>query len=125
MSHVKLILCQRLLRKKGTLHFYALDLGKPMRPSIEGNLSIMVETVSKITCSSNSTSAPDYYFKLVTLTYTWFVNNTEIEGETNQTLSLKVTKGLMYNSYSCAATEEDLVSDQSNTVQISFKLCLV
>lgn len=124
MSHVKLILCQRLLRKKGTLHFYALDLGKPMRPSIEGNLSIMVETVSKITCSTNSTSAPDYYFKLVTLTYTWFVNNTEIEGETNQTLSLKVTKGLMYNSYSCAATEEDLVSDQSNTVQIN-PLCKV
>ena len=79
----------------------------------------MVETFSNITCSSKSTSAPDYYTKLVTLTYTWFVNDTEIEGETNQTLSLKVTKGLVYNSYSCTATEEDLVSDQSNTVQIN------
>lgn len=77
---------QSLLRKKVTLLFYALDLGKPMRPNIEGNLSIMVETFSNITCYSKSTSAPDYYTKLVTLTYTWFVNNTEIEGETNQTL---------------------------------------
>eukprot|EP00105_Crassostrea_gigas_P003387 XP_011416216.1 PREDICTED: uncharacterized protein LOC105320114 [Crassostrea gigas] len=90
-----------------------------MRPNIEGNLSIMVETFSNITCSSKSTSAPDYYSKLMTLTYTWFVNDTEIEGETNQTLSLKVTKGQVYNRYSCAATEKDLVSDRSNTVQIN------
>lgn len=102
-----------------------------MRPNIDGNLSIMVETFSNITCSSKSTSAPDYYSKLVTLIYTWFVNDTEIDGETNQTLSLKVTKGVMYNKYSCAATEEDLVSDRSNTVPINplckafYKLCLV
>uniref|UniRef100_A0A8W8P3S2 Uncharacterized protein n=1 Tax=Magallana gigas TaxID=29159 RepID=A0A8W8P3S2_MAGGI len=93
--------------------------GKPMRPNIEGNLSIMVETFSNITCSSKSTSAPDYYTKLVTLTYTWFVNNTQIDRETNHTLSLKVTKGIMYNKYSCTATEEDLVSDRSDTVQIN------
>lgn len=102
-----------------------------MRPNIDGNLSIMVETFSNITCSSKSTSAPDYYSKLVTLIYTWFVNDTEIDGETNQTLSLKVTKGIMYNKYSCAATEEDLVSDRSDTVPINplckafYKLCLV
>lgn len=105
--------------KKVTLLFYALELGKPMRPNIEGNLSIMVETFSNITCSSKSTSAPDYYTKLVTLTYTWFVNNTQIDGETNHTLSLKVTKVIMYNKYPCTATEEDLVSDRSDTVQIN------
>lgn len=78
-------------------------------------------TVNRITtllCSSNSTSAPDYYSKLVILPYTWFVNDTKIKEETRDTLILYVTREFKYNKYSCTATEEGLQSDRSDPVQI-------
>lgn len=82
-------------------------------------------TVNRITtllCSSNSTSAPDYYSKLVILPYTWFVNDTKIKEETRDTLILYVTREFKYNKYSCTATEEGLQSDRSDPVQI-YPLC--
>lgn len=82
-------------------------------------------TVNRITtllCSSNSTSAPDYYSKLVILPYTWFVNDTKIKEETRDTLILYVTRKFKYNKYSCTATEEGLQSERSDPVQI-YPLC--
>uniref|UniRef100_A0A8W8MYY8 Ig-like domain-containing protein n=1 Tax=Magallana gigas TaxID=29159 RepID=A0A8W8MYY8_MAGGI len=92
--------------------------GKPLKPNITGNLSVSVNSNATLTCSSQSKSAPDYYSKLVTLSYTWFVNDTKIN-ITSRTLILNVTKGLKYNRYSCTATEEDLTSDKSDGVQIN------
>ncbi|XP_052715016.1 uncharacterized protein LOC128188166 [Crassostrea angulata] len=91
---------------------------KPKKPEIRGDLSVLINTSSELTCSSQSTSAPDYYSKLATLSYTWFVNDTKMGEETNQTLRLKVTRGHKYNNYSCKATEYELESDWSDTVQI-------
>lgn len=82
-------------------------------------------TVNRITtllCSSNSTSAPDYYSKLVILPYTWFVNDTKIKEETRDTLILYVTREFKYNKYSCTATEEGLQSERSDPVQF-YPLC--
>ncbi|XP_052722312.1 hemicentin-1-like [Crassostrea angulata] len=91
---------------------------KPKKPEIKGNRSVPINTSSELTCSSQSTAAPDYYSKLATLSYTWFVNEKKMDGETNQTLRLKVTRGHKYNNYSCKATEDGLESDWSDTVQI-------
>lgn len=93
--------------------------GIPKKPRINGTLTTLVETYLELTCISKSTSAPDYYSKLVTLYYTWFINNTKMDKETRDTLRLKVTKGHRYTKYSCTATEEDLESDQSDAVQIN------
>ena len=71
-----------------------------------------------------STSAPDYYAKLEKLSYTWFMNNTEMGKGNNQMLSLYITKDLRYNKYSCTAMGKKLESDQSDTVQIN-PLCKI
>eukprot|EP00105_Crassostrea_gigas_P035269 XP_019919417.1 PREDICTED: uncharacterized protein LOC105319680 [Crassostrea gigas] len=95
---------------------------KPTKPEIRGDLRILINTSTELTCSSNSTSAPDYYSKIVTLSYTWFVNATRMNRETNQTLRLKVIRGHKYNNYSCTATEDGLESDRSDIVHIE-SLC--
>lgn len=100
-----------------------LILDKPLTPNITGKLSVSVNSNATLTCSSQSTSAPDYYSKLVTLSYTWFVNDTKIH-ITSRTLVLNVTKDLKYNRYSCTATEEDMESDESDQVQIN-PLCKI
>lgn len=93
--------------------------GRPTKPEIKGTLDKLVSTSSDLTCSSNSTSAPDYYSKLVTLSYTWFKNDTKMDGKTNQSLRFKVTRGDRYNRYSCTATEKDVESIRSDSVKIN------
>ena len=81
---------------------------------------------------STSTSAPDYYAKLVNLSYNWFVNGTDVRypnkdmrfRERNRDMSFIVTKDHRYNEYLCEAMEEDLVSDWSDPVHIN-PLCKI
>nr|XP_022306482.1 uncharacterized protein LOC111112900 isoform X3 [Crassostrea virginica] len=94
---------------------------KPSKPNIQGNLNIMVGEYSNLICSTYSTTAPDYYAKLHPLTplsYTWYVNNTKLYGETSKTLSLRVTRNHRYNQYSCTARDK-LESDLSDHVIIN------
>eukprot|EP00105_Crassostrea_gigas_P018388 XP_011436498.1 PREDICTED: uncharacterized protein LOC105334657 isoform X2 [Crassostrea gigas] len=93
--------------------------GTPKKPRINGTLTTLVDTYLELTCISRPTSTPDYYSKHVTLSYSWFINNTKMDKETRDTMRLKVTKGHRYTKYSCTATEEDLESDQSDAVQIN------
>uniref|UniRef100_K1RG34 Uncharacterized protein n=1 Tax=Magallana gigas TaxID=29159 RepID=K1RG34_MAGGI len=93
--------------------------GKPSKPDIIGDPNVEENKYVDLTCSSQSTSAPDYYSKLVILSYTWFVNDTKMESETRGTLSLYVTRKLKYKKYSCTATEEYIESDRSDPVQIN------
>eukprot|EP00105_Crassostrea_gigas_P015252 XP_011432182.1 PREDICTED: uncharacterized protein LOC105331614 [Crassostrea gigas] len=92
---------------------------KPSKPKVTGDLNVEVNRYTSLTCSSQSTSAPDYYSRLVTLSYTWFVNETKIDRETTETPRLYVAKDIRYNRYSCTATEEDMESDRSDPVQIN------
>nr|XP_011418983.2 uncharacterized protein LOC105322142 [Crassostrea gigas] len=94
-------------------------LDKPSKPKVNGDTDKMIDTYAALTCSSNSTSAPDYYSKLVTLSYTWFVNDTKMDGETDETLRFQVTRAHKYNRYSCEATAMELESYRSDTVQIN------
>lgn len=92
---------------------------KPQKPRIYGNVTVLADTYLKLTCISKSASTPDYYSTLLPLSYTWFVNNTKMGGETRETLRLLVTRGHQYARFSCTATEEDLESDLSDAVQIN------
>uniref|UniRef100_A0A8W8MZA2 Ig-like domain-containing protein n=1 Tax=Magallana gigas TaxID=29159 RepID=A0A8W8MZA2_MAGGI len=87
--------------------FFLVVTAKPVSPKIKRNIRVHVKNYVDLMCSSQSTSAPDYYSKLVTLSYTWFVNGTKMDRETRETLRLHVTRDLKYNRYSCSATEED------------------
>ena len=91
---------------------------KPSKPKIEGNIVIVVGNSSELTCSSNSTTAPDYYARLRPLSYKWFVNNTQLYEETRETLRLRVTRNHKYNQYSCTARDK-LESDRSDPVRIN------
>nr|XP_022306370.1 uncharacterized protein LOC111112826 isoform X2 [Crassostrea virginica] len=91
---------------------------KPSKPKIQGNLNIMVDSHSELTCSSSSTTAPDYYARLRPLSYTWYVNKTQLDGETNDTLRSRVTRNHKYNQYSCTARDK-LGSDRSGPVYIN------
>lgn len=92
---------------------------KPSKPNITGNLKVEINRNITLACSSQSTSVPDYYSKLITLSFTWFVNGTKMNGETSRIISLKVTRELKHNRYSCTAIEEGLESDRSDPVQIN------
>uniref|UniRef100_K1Q929 Uncharacterized protein n=1 Tax=Magallana gigas TaxID=29159 RepID=K1Q929_MAGGI len=92
---------------------------KPSKPKVTGDLNVEVNRYITLTCSSQSTSAPVYYSKLLTLSHTWLVNETRISGETRETLRLYVTKNLKYNRYTCTAREDDMESDRSDPVQIN------
>eukprot|EP00105_Crassostrea_gigas_P041559 XP_019925707.1 PREDICTED: uncharacterized protein LOC105335173 [Crassostrea gigas] len=105
-----------LIMKCGLL---CLVQSKPSKPKITGDLNVEVNRYIELTCSSQSTLAPFYYSKLFTLSYTWFVNDTKMDGETRGTLRLYVTRDLKYNRYSCTATEEDMESDRSDSIQIN------
>ena len=91
---------------------------KPSKPNIQGNLNIMVGEYSNLTCSSNLTTAPDYYARLRPLSYTWYVNNTKLYGESSKALRLPVTRNHKYNRYSCTARDK-LESDRSDPVIIN------
>nr|XP_022306464.1 uncharacterized protein LOC111112891 isoform X2 [Crassostrea virginica] len=94
---------------------------KPSKPNIQGNINIMVGNSSELTCSSNSTTAPDYYARLRALSplsYKWYVNNTQLDRETRETLRLRVTRNHKYNQYSCTARDK-LESDRSDHVIIN------
>ncbi|XP_078329740.1 uncharacterized protein LOC111116774 isoform X2 [Crassostrea virginica] len=91
---------------------------KPSKPNIQGNLNITVNSSSELTCSSNSTTAPEYYARLHPLSYTWYVNSTRLYGETDNTLRLRVTRNHKYNQYSCTARDK-LESDRSDPVRIN------
>lgn len=95
--------------------------GKPLKPKILGNQSSLVGSIIELMCSSQSTSVPGYYSKLVTLSYKWFQNETRVNIETK--MRLIVTRTEKYNTCSCTATEEDLESDRSDPVQIN-PLCM-
>nr|XP_034322749.1 uncharacterized protein LOC105319714 [Crassostrea gigas] len=84
---------------------------KPSKPNITGDLNVEVNRYVELTCFSHSTSAPDYYSKLVNLSYTWFVNETKMDGETRENLRIYVTIDLKYNKYSCRATDDNLECD--------------
>nr|XP_034322741.1 uncharacterized protein LOC109617562 isoform X2 [Crassostrea gigas] len=92
---------------------------KPSKPKITGDLNVEVNNATSLTCSSQSTSVPDYYSKLLTLSHTWLVNETKMGREIRDTLRLKVTKDFKYNKYSCTATEDVMESDRSDPVQIN------
>lgn len=100
-----------------------LIAAQPVKPTIQGNLSIYVSKCTELICSSKSTSAPGYYFKRISLSYTWYMNNTKVNMKSRKRLKLCVTRDLKYNRYSCTATEDDLESDRSAPVQIN-PLCM-
>nr|XP_022306473.1 uncharacterized protein LOC111112896 [Crassostrea virginica] len=91
---------------------------KPSKPKIQGNLNIMVDSYLELNCSSYSTTAPAYYISLRPLIYTWYVNNTQLDGETGKTLRSRVTRNHKYNQYSCTAREK-LESDRSDPMKIN------
>nr|XP_034318728.1 uncharacterized protein LOC105336863 isoform X1 [Crassostrea gigas] len=93
--------------------------GKPLKPTITGDLNVEVKRYIRLTCSSQSTSGPDYYSKLLTLSYTWFVNDTKMDRGTTQTLPLYVTRNHKYNTYTCITREDDINSYRSDPVQIN------
>nr|XP_022304826.1 uncharacterized protein LOC111111928 [Crassostrea virginica] len=93
-------------------------LGKPSTPKITGIFNVSVGNTAKLTCSSTSTSAPDYYAKLVKLTYKWFINGKDV-GSKYRNISFNVTKNHRYNQYSCVAMEKNLLSERSDPVQIN------
>lgn len=94
-------------------------LGKPLKPEIKGNVDVLVKSATELTCSSASTSAPEYYAKVVKLSYKWFVNISKEVGQEDKLRISHVEKYMKYNQYSCTATERGLESDQSNLVQIN------
>ena len=106
--------------------------GNPTTPNITGIFNIPVGDTCKLTCSSTSTSAPDYYAKFVKLSYKWFVNGTDVRysyreisfSKRNRDITFTVTKNHRYNEYSCEAMEEDLVSERSDPVEIN-PLCKI
>nr|XP_022306353.1 uncharacterized protein LOC111112816 isoform X3 [Crassostrea virginica] len=96
---------------------------KPSKPKIQGNINILVGNSLELTCTctSSSSTTPEYYARLhplSPLSYTWFVNSTQLYGETNKTLKLRVTRNYKYNQYSCTANDK-LVSDWSDPVIIN------
>nr|XP_022303195.1 uncharacterized protein LOC111110851 isoform X2 [Crassostrea virginica] len=101
--------------------------GNPSTPNITGVFNISVGNTTKLTCSSTSTSAPDYYAKLVNLTYKWFVNDTYVQNpngeigfsERYRDMLFTVTKNHRYKQYSCEAREKNRVSKRSDPVQIN------
>ena len=81
-------------------------------------MNLPVGDTCKLTCLSTSTSAPDYYAKLVNLSYKWFVNGPDVRS-LSKDFSFIVTKQHRYKQYSCEAMEEDLVSQRSDAVQVN------
>nr|XP_022311460.1 carcinoembryonic antigen-related cell adhesion molecule 6-like [Crassostrea virginica] len=91
---------------------------KPSKPNIQGNLNILVDSYSELNCSSFLTTAPDHYARLRPLSFTWYVNNTQLDRETSKTLRFLVTRNHKYNQYSCTARDK-LESNRSDPIIIN------
>nr|XP_022310800.1 uncharacterized protein LOC111116098 isoform X3 [Crassostrea virginica] len=92
---------------------------KPSKPTIEGDLNITVDSFLELNCSSQSHSAPEYYTKLVSLHFMWFLNNTKLTNEYNSTLRRHVSRGDRNSQYSCIVKKDTVESAQSDPVQIN------
>ncbi|XP_061180244.1 uncharacterized protein LOC133188772 [Saccostrea echinata] len=92
--------------------------GKPLKPTITGDLDVKVGEYANLKCESRSTSAPYYYKTFPPLSYSWFVNSTKLDREDRETYSLIVTKDVRYNRYSCQSNET-LESDESEEIRIN------
>nr|XP_022310805.1 uncharacterized protein LOC111116099 isoform X2 [Crassostrea virginica] len=92
---------------------------KPSKPTIEGDLNITVDSFLELHCSSQSHSAPEYYAKLVSLHFMWFLNNTKLTNEYNNTLRRHVSRVDRNSQYSCIVKKDTVESAQSDPVQIN------
>ncbi|XP_062605648.1 uncharacterized protein LOC134267457 [Saccostrea cucullata] len=92
--------------------------GKPQKPVISGEKSVKVNTEAFLECESSSTSAPKYY-KFPPLSYSWFVNNTKLNGEVRETYRFTVSRNDTEKRYSCQAEEKNLESERSGEIQIN------
>ena len=102
--------------------FEIFFLDKPSKPTIEGDLNITVDSFLELNCSSQSHSAPEYYTKLVSLHFMWFLNNTKLTNEYNNTLRRHVSRRDRNSQYSCIVKKDTVESAQSDPVQINL-LC--
>ena len=103
-------------------YFFIFFLDKPSKPTIKGNLTIRVDSFLNLHCSSQSHSAPEYYAKLVSLHFVWFLNNTKLTNEYNNTLRRHVSRVDRNSQYSCIVKKDTVESAQSDPVQINL-LC--
>ena len=85
-----------------------------MIPVINGNLEILVDSYANLICF-----VPECLSRRGPLTYTWFINDTKMEGETKEGLRVHVTRDEKYNNYSCTAAKHRLKTSRSNSVQIN------
>ena len=102
--------------------FEIFFLDKPSKPTIEGDLNITVDSFLELHCSIQSHSAPEYYAKLVSLHFMWFLNNTKLTNEYNNTLRRHVSRVDRNSQYSCIVKNDTVESAQSDPVQINL-LC--
>ena len=102
--------------------FKIFFLDKPSKPTIEGDLNITVDSFLELHCSSQSHSAPEYYAKLFSLHFMWFLNNTKLTNEYNSTLRRHVSRRDRNSQYSCIVKKDTVESDRSDPVQINL-LC--
>ncbi|XP_061180583.1 immunoglobulin superfamily member 10-like [Saccostrea echinata] len=92
--------------------------GKPVQPIIRGDRNVSLRYPTYLKCESRSTSAPEYYMKFPSLSYSWFVNGTtKLEHEISEIYRFNVSKDVKYNRYSCQA-KETLQSVRSKEIRI-------
>ena len=101
---------------------FSLFLDKPSKPTIKGDLNITVDSFLELNCSSQSDSAPEYFTKLISLFYMWFLNNSQLTNEYNGTLRRQVTRDDKNSQYSCIVKKDIMESERSDPVQINL-LC--
>nr|XP_022305369.1 uncharacterized protein LOC111112254 [Crassostrea virginica] len=92
---------------------------KPSKPIIHGNLTIKEDSFLVLNCISQFQSAPEYYNKLDSLYYVWFLNDTKLANEYNRTLRRHVSRGDRNSQYSCIAKNAEVQSDMSDPVRIN------
>jgi hypothetical protein len=113
--------CDKTVNIYENLHIELLiqSSGKPIKPTVAGPNNATENSDVTLTCSSTSTSRPSYYAKLVSLTYTWYTNNTVMMSETRGTLIFRrVSRDDRFNRYSCQA-RESLLSEKSDEIIIN------
>ena len=81
-----------------------------------------MDSFLELNCSTQSHCAPEYYAKLVSLHFVWFLNNTKLTNEYNSTLRRHVSRGDRNSQYSCIIKKDTVESDRSDPVQINL-LC--
>ncbi|XP_061185144.1 uncharacterized protein LOC133193191 [Saccostrea echinata] len=91
--------------------------GKPTVPVITGDMQVKKGNNASFTCHSKSTSTPGYYKKFPPLSYTWYIDNTEMIGYTTETYTFLATKNYEQSVISCRA-KETLESARSKEIVI-------